>query len=216
MSHEPFSSALLSANWAALAKEAAAMGPHYWDRSNLWASAALLVRSGHGDVLVRLYDQSQPLIRSGEVDVDLVAVPGTILALRNAGRAQDAARLLSQFAKTNAKLPDKGLGGRIKEVNLAQIAALSGRSDEALKRLDLLSREAPLVLITIPSMSLFNSPFYRQLKCRCPAAPGRRTAARGPQFRKAKSGSSTNQSRRLDKRPQDAFDEELTLHLRPL
>ena len=139
------------------------MGPHYWDRSNLWASAALLVRSGHGDVLIRLYDQSKPLIRSGKVDVDLVAVPGTILALRNAGRAQDAARLLSQFSKTNAKLPDKGLGGRIKEVNLAQIAALSGRSDEALKRLDRLSREAPLVLITIPSMSLFNSPFYRQL-----------------------------------------------------
>ena len=163
MSHEPFSNALLSANWAAFAREAAAMGPHYWDRSNLWASAALLVRSGHGDVLIRLYDQSKPLIRSGKVDVDLVAVPGTILALRNAGRAQDAARLLSQFSKTNAKLPDKGLGGRIKEVNLAQIAALSGRSDEALKRLDRLSREAPLVLITIPSMSLFNSPFYRQL-----------------------------------------------------
>ena len=164
MSHEPFSNALLKADWAVLAREAEAMGPHYWDRSNLWSSAALLVRAGHGDVLVRLYDQSQPLIRSGEVDVDLVAVPGTVLALRNAGRTQDASRLLSQFAKTNAKLPDKGLGGRIKEVNLTQIAALTGRRDEALDRLDRLSREAPLVLITIPSMSLFNSPFYQQLK----------------------------------------------------
>lgn len=164
MSHEPFSNALLSADWAALAREAAAMGPHYWDRSNLWASAALLVQSGHGEVLVRLYDQSKPLIRSGEIDVDLVAVPGTVLALRNAGRTQEAARLLSQFSKTNAKLPDKGLGGKIKEVNLAQIAALSGRRDEALSRLDRLSSEAPLVLITIPSMSLLNSPFYQQLK----------------------------------------------------
>jgi TolB-like protein/DNA-binding SARP family transcriptional activator/Tfp pilus assembly protein PilF len=164
MSHEPFSNALLSADWAALAREAEAMGPHYWDRSNLWASAALLVRSGHGYVLARLYDQSKPLIRSGEVDVDLVAVPGTVLALRNAGRVQDAARLLSQFTKTNAKLPDKGLGGRIKEINLAQIAALSGRRDEALNRLDRLSREAPFVLITIPSMSLLNSPFYQQFK----------------------------------------------------
>jgi TolB-like protein/DNA-binding SARP family transcriptional activator/Tfp pilus assembly protein PilF len=162
MSHEPFSKALLSANWAALSREAAAMGPHYWDRSNLWASAALLVRSGHGNVLVRLYDQSKPLIRSGEVDVDLVAVPGTILALSNAGRTEEAAQLLSQFTKTNAKFPDEGLGGRIKEVNLAQIAALSNQRDEALNRLDRLSRKAPLVLITLPSMSLFNSPFYQQ------------------------------------------------------
>jgi len=138
------------------------MGPHYWDRSNLWASAALLVRSGHGNVLVRLYDQSKPLIRSGEVDVDLVAVPGTILALSNAGRTEEAAQLLSQFTKTNAKFPDEGLGGRIKEVNLAQIAALSNQRDEALNRLDRLSRKAPLVLITLPSMSLFNSPFYQQ------------------------------------------------------
>ena len=164
MSHEPFSNALLRGDWAELARVSASMGQHYWDRSNLWASATLLAGSGNGDVLVRLYDQSKSLMRSGEVDSDLVAVPGTIMALRNAGRNQEATQLLSRFAANTAKFPDKGLGGIIKQINGAQIAALSGRNDEALERLDRLSREAPLVLITIPSMSLLNSPFYQHLR----------------------------------------------------
>ena len=164
MSHEPFSNALLRGDWDELAKVSAAMGHHYWDRSNLWSSAALLAGSGHGDVLVRLYDQSRALIRSGEVDADLVAVPGTVQALRDAGRAQEATKLLSRFAGNTSKFPDKGLGGTIKQINLAQIAALSGRNDEALSRIDRLSREAPLVFITIPSMSLLNNPFYRHLR----------------------------------------------------
>ena len=164
MSHEPFSNGLLRADWAELARVSAAMGHHYWDRSNLWASATLLAGSGNGHVLVRLYDQSKSLMRSGEVDVDLVAVPGTILALRNAGRPQEAAQLLSRFAANTAKFPDKGLGGTIKQVNLAQIAALSGRNNEALNRLDRLSSDAPLVLVPIPAMSLLNNPFYQHLR----------------------------------------------------
>ena len=140
------------------------MGRHYWDRSNLWNSANLIVASGHGDVLVRLYNQSKPLIRSGKIDIDLVAVPGTILALRDAGRPEDASQLLAQFARTNAELPDKGLGGAIKRINLAHVAALSGRKDEALNRVEQASREAPLIFVTIPAMSLFNHPVYRDLK----------------------------------------------------
>jgi TolB-like protein/DNA-binding SARP family transcriptional activator/Tfp pilus assembly protein PilF len=164
MSHEPFSNALLTSDWAELARVSAAMGPHYWDRSNLWASATLLAGSGNGDVLVRLYDRSKSLMRSGEVDADLVAVPGTIMALRKAGRTQEGAQLLSRFVANTAKFPDKGLGGTIKQINSAQIAALSGRNDEALDRLDRLSRDAPLVLIPIPSMSLLNNPAYRHLR----------------------------------------------------
>lgn len=140
------------------------MGRHYWDRSTLWGSATMLVMSGHGDVLVRLYDESKPLIRSGEVDVDLVAIPGTILALRNAGRGPEANQLLAKFANTNGRLPDKGLGGTLKRINLAQIAALSGRNDEALQRLDQLSREVPLILLTVPAVSLFNNPHYHPLR----------------------------------------------------
>ena len=103
-------------------------------------------------------------MRSGEVDADLVAVPGTIMALRKAGRTQEGAQLLSRFVANTAKFPDKGLGGTIKQINSAQIAALSGRNDEALDRLDRLSRDAPLVLIPIPSMSLLNNPAYRHLR----------------------------------------------------
>ncbi len=164
MSHEPISRALLDADWASLARMAEAMGSHYWDRATLWSSAALLLRSGHGDVLVRLYDQTKPLIRSGVVDIDLVAIPATILALRNAGRAQEAGRLLAAFSRANGKLPDKGLGGTLKRINLAHIAALSGRNDEALKRLDQVSRDAPLILLPNPTMSLFNNPFFQGLK----------------------------------------------------
>jgi TolB-like protein/DNA-binding SARP family transcriptional activator/Tfp pilus assembly protein PilF len=164
MSHETLSKALLSADWPKVAEEAARMGRHYWDRSNLWNSATLIAGSGYGDVLVRLYDQSKPLIRSGQIDIDLVAVPGTILALRAAGRAEDANQLLARFALNTAKLPDKGLGGSIKAINLAQIAALSGRNDEALNKIEQASREAPLIFVTIPAMSLFNHPVYRDLK----------------------------------------------------
>ena len=164
MSHEPFSSALLRSDWAALAREAAGMGRHYWDRSTLWGSATMLVASGHGDVLVRLYDENRQLIRSGDVDIDLVAIPGTILALRNAGRGPEANQLLAKFADTNGKLPDRGLGGTLKRINLAAIAALSGRNDEALRRLDQLSRDAPLILLTVPTMSLLNNPYYRALR----------------------------------------------------
>jgi len=164
MSHEPFSQKLLSGDWVGLAAEASAMGRHYWDRSNLWNSATLLLASGHGDVLVKLYDQSKPLIRSGEVDLDLVAVPATVVALRNAGRSQEAAQLLSMFVKNNAQLPKTGLGGTIRRVNLAQVAALTGRNQEALRLIDEVSREAPLVLLQIPTISLTNSPYYRALK----------------------------------------------------
>ena len=164
MSHEPFSSAVLRGDWATLAREAEGMGKHYWDRSNLWGSATMLVRSGHGDVLVKLYDKSKPLIQSGEVDIDLVAIPATVLALQNAKRGDEASRLLAKYDETNSKLPDKGLAGTFKRINLAQINALTGRDDEALRRLDQVSRDAPLILLTLPTMSLFNNPYYQGLK----------------------------------------------------
>ena len=164
MSHDPFSQALLSADWTKLATEAAMMGRHYWDRSSLWTSATLLLQSGHGDVLVRLYDQAKPLIKSGEIDVDLVAIPATVVAMRNAGRGPEADQLLARYTSSNAKLPDQGLGGTFKRINLAQISAVSGRNEEALRMLDRVSREAPLVLLPIPALSLFNNPYYQGLK----------------------------------------------------
>ena len=164
MSHDPFSQALLSADWTKLATEAAMMGRHYWDRSSLWTSATLLLQSGHGDVLVRLYDHAKPLIKSGEIDVDLVAIPATVVAMRNAGRGPEADQLLARYTSSNAKLPDQGLGGTFKRINLAQISAVSGRNEEALRMLDRVSREAPLVLLPIPALSLFNNPYYQGLK----------------------------------------------------
>ena len=164
MSHEPFARALLSADWPALARISLAMRRHYWDRSRLWSSANLLLRSGNGDVLVKLYDESKALIRSNDIDIDLVATPATVVAMRNAGRHREAEQLLSLFIRTNGALPDRGLGGTVKRINLADIAALSGRDDEALTLLDQVSREAPLVLLPTPTMSLSNNPFYQRLR----------------------------------------------------
>jgi TolB-like protein/DNA-binding SARP family transcriptional activator len=163
MSHDPFARALLSDDWPALARISLVMGGHYWDRARLWNSANLLLRSGNGNVLVKLYDESKALIQSKDVDIDLVATPATVVAMRNAGRHREAAQLLSRFARTNAALPESGLGGTVKRINFADIAALSGRNTEALMLLDRVSREAPLVLLPTPTMSLFNNPFYRGL-----------------------------------------------------
>jgi hypothetical protein len=49
-------------------------------------------------------------------------------------------------------------------VNQAFIASLSGRQEDALRRLDELSRQTPLVLGTIPTMSLLHNPALSGLR----------------------------------------------------
>ncbi|HEY1142828.1 MAG TPA: hypothetical protein VGE68_02215, partial [Sphingomicrobium sp.] len=160
MAHDPLASALLRADWNGMAAQAAREGRDFWDGSDLWGASTLLVASGHSDVLVNLYDQSQPLIRSGAIDMELVAVPATVLALRQKGRNDEAARLLQRFAQYNAKFPKRGLGGLVKQINAALIESLSGRSDEALRILDDVSRRQPLALDPFPAYSLRRNPYF--------------------------------------------------------
>jgi DNA-binding SARP family transcriptional activator/TolB-like protein/Tfp pilus assembly protein PilF len=163
MADDPLASALLRNDWAALATGAARQGRNFWDRSDLWGTATLLVASGHSDALVRIYDQTQQFMRSGDVDIDFVAVPATVVALRQQGRGPEADRLLRIFTNFQAGLPDAGMGGHQKQLNLAFIAALAGRGDEAMARLDKVTRDAPLVLQT-PAESLLNSPYLVGLR----------------------------------------------------
>ena len=162
--YDPFASASLRGDWNALAARSSREGRNFWDKSDLWATSTLLVATGHSDVLVRLYDQTQPLIRSEAIDMDLVAAPGMILALRQKGRPAEANRLLQIFETRNTKLPDAGLGATIKQINAGLAAALAGRNDEAISRLDKVSRQAPLALNSIPAMSLLNSPYLSNLR----------------------------------------------------
>jgi tetratricopeptide (TPR) repeat protein len=162
--YDVLAGALLRRDWNALAAQAAREGRNFWDKSDLWGTSTLIVASGHSDVLVRLYDQTQALIRSETIDMDLVAAPGMILALRQEGRRAEADRLLQTFSTRNAELPDAGLGGIIKQVNSGLAAALAGRNDEAIARLDHVSRQAPLALNSIPAMSLLNNPYLSNLR----------------------------------------------------
>ena len=164
LDYDPLAAALLRRDWNALAAQSIREGRNFWDKSDLWGTSTLLVASGRSDVLVRLYDQTQPLIRSEAIDMDLVAAPGMILALREKGRRAEADRLLRIFSQRNAKLPDAGLGGLIKDINAGLSAALEGRDDEAIASLDKVSRQAPLALNSIPAMSLLNNPYLRDLR----------------------------------------------------
>jgi len=164
MGYDPMASALLRMDWNALAAEAAREGRNFWDKSDLWGTTTLLLASGHSDVLVRLYDQAQPFLRAGTIDMQLVAVPGIILALREQGRDGDADRLMEIFRANQARLPDAGLGGLIKNINLAFAASMSGNGDEAIARLDKVSRQQPFALDPIPAASLLNNPYLASLR----------------------------------------------------
>jgi predicted Zn-dependent protease len=160
MTSEPVTQALLASDWQRFAKGSEQLGRRFWDRAFLWSSAKLLVASGHSDVLVKLYDEVQPLIRSGRLNSDNVAIPETAMALRQAGRQDEADRVLKAYARNSAKLPAAGIGNLQHQIDLAVLAALAGRNDTALDRLDSLSRHEPLALATIPAMSLTNNPSF--------------------------------------------------------
>ena len=161
---DPMASAILARNGPRVAAEAKALGTDYWDRSNFWGSARYLLVSGQGQALVEIYDRSKPPIRTQELDLDTVAIPELILALRQAGRMSDADRLLAVFRENNSKLPRTGTGGAFRELNDAYVAALSGRNDDAASLLDRISRRNPLSLNVIPTMSLLRNPLLASLK----------------------------------------------------
>jgi DNA-binding SARP family transcriptional activator/TolB-like protein len=164
MTYDPFAAPVLQADWSRFASVVEKLDRFNWDDSNYWSSARLLVASGHGGELLRLYDRSRPLVRSGELSIDTVAIPEVVLALREAGRDQEADRLLRIFTENTVKFPTGGLGGSIRQFNQAVIAALSGRDKDAVDRVDSLSRRNPAALASAPAMSLVNSPFFARLK----------------------------------------------------
>ena len=161
MSDDPRASAALTGNWTKLASAAEDLGPAFWDQSNWWNIAGLLVASGHSDAIARFYERDKPAARMRS-DVN-VALSETIAALRDAGLNPDAAELMKILRSRYARLPDAGLLGEQKTGMRADIEALSGNRDGAIRALDRFSRLHPLDMTHIPAMALRYDPVFRSL-----------------------------------------------------
>ena len=161
---DPMAVAILSGDAAQVATEASALGTDYWDRANFWSSARYLLATGQARSLAGIYDRSKAAIQARELDVDTVAIPELILALRQVGRGSEADRLLAIYRANASKLPREGVGGAIRKVSEANVAELSGHSDEAVRLIDGISRQNPLSLNVIPTMSLLRNPVWAGVK----------------------------------------------------
>src|SRR6185369_13937426 len=154
VAYDPIATAVLHGDWPALARSSEALGPQFWDRAGMWNASELLVASGHGDSIVRLYDQVKPQLDLQQIDPLKIALPEVIIALRQVGRRADAERLFALYRDHNAGLPARGLLGEDKSVNLGVIALLNGDRETAIRTLDLWSRRKPLRLLHLPAMAL--------------------------------------------------------------
>lgn len=156
--------AVLSADWGGLARAARADGAGYWDYlGNFWNATDLLLASGHGDVLVSLYDQALPALGKGQVLMDSVASIDTVLALREAGRTADADRL-ERFAVARAQsVPDAGYAGVFRRMTRMYHSLYTGQREQGLRLLESFGNEQPRQLLLLPSMSLRWMPIFRAL-----------------------------------------------------
>ena len=164
MRHDRMASAILNADWPRMAAEARTLDGEYWEFAKaFWNLPALLVATGNSSVIVDLYDQARPSTESGDLEWHGVARPMTIIALRNAGRASEANRLLSIYRAATLKLPQRGQLGDEREIDLIGVAILTGRHHEAMRRLDAVSRRKPEAIDLLPAMSLRHHPAFAPL-----------------------------------------------------
>jgi DNA-binding SARP family transcriptional activator/TolB-like protein/tetratricopeptide (TPR) repeat protein len=158
MKSDDVGAAALSSNWPMLARAATTLGSEYWNISKFWNAGNLLVQSGHGDVVVAMYDRDHGLVASGAVNPRDMINPATVVALRRAGRSREADGLLQQMRSIYASFPDRGLLGIDKSVKGILLAALSGDRERAIRGLDEISRRDPLTLTYNPAMALRYDP----------------------------------------------------------
>lgn len=164
LKEDPFAKAVLAGDWDALARAARGEGIGYWDSvAYFWNCNMLLLASGHGDVIVALYDEASPAVRRGELPADRLADIHTILALRAAGRTADADQLERIAEARTASMPDTGFSRVFRKFNLMFAALDAGRKQQALQMLEEFGNENPEQLLMIPAMSLRWAPVYRPL-----------------------------------------------------
>lgn len=154
--------AVLSADWGELDRIAVGLGSRYWDvASGYWNADMLLVASGHGATLARLYDAAggRDLPGTpGNGDWNDTAVPALILALRGAGRREDAMRIEHSYAARVASLPRVGALGVAKNRGEAMLAGIDNNATRALALLTAIARRNPRDLALLPAQSLTRFP----------------------------------------------------------
>jgi DNA-binding SARP family transcriptional activator/TolB-like protein len=163
MTFDPRAEAAITGDWAGLQRSVAGLGNGFWDQSNFWNAASLLVASGHSDLIVTLLDRDRPTFDQNRFVFDNLAIPEMIIALRKAGRNPEADRLLAEFHAREAKLPSIGLFAEEKALAATKAAALDGDRESTVRRLDELSRRSPFELAEIPAMALRYEPAYAWL-----------------------------------------------------
>jgi tetratricopeptide (TPR) repeat protein len=163
MKEDRIAAAALSSDWPSLAAASNSLGSEYWNVSKFWNAGNLLVQSGHGETIAKMYDRDRGLVASGEVNGQDLATPSTVLALRQAGRAADADRVFAQMKSLNSARPHGGLLGDDKAMMGIIIAALGGDREGAIRGLDDLSRRNPLMLMYIPAQALRYDPTFAPL-----------------------------------------------------
>jgi DNA-binding SARP family transcriptional activator/TolB-like protein len=160
MSEDRRATAAMTGNWAELAGAARGLGAAFWDQSGWWNVAGLLVASGQSQVIAELYERDKPLARGWIESDSNVALPEMIVALRSAGLNADAAKLMTILRSRYERLPDTGLLGEQKAGMAAEVAALSGDREAAIRALDRFSQHYPLDLTHIPAMALRHDPIF--------------------------------------------------------
>ena len=160
---DPVAAAVLARNWPDMAAAALAMGPEFWDRWGFWNLSNLLLATGRGNIIVKMFDRDRALIESGAIEIDHVASPELVIALRQAGRRAEADRFLAMFEASKDKLPDIGMLKNRKAMGAVIVAALRGDRERALQGIDKLSRERPLNFLHLPAISLRHEPSFASL-----------------------------------------------------
>jgi DNA-binding SARP family transcriptional activator/TolB-like protein len=138
----------------------------FWEvGSGFWGVNDYLLASGHGRVLIELFDKRFGDVRHyrpGEV-ADPMESAALVLAMRENGRAADAQALLFAQGTQIERDIRRRLAPRLILQKQAIFAALTGNRAGAFAALDRLSRNAPHLLLGIPFKPLDQMAAFRSL-----------------------------------------------------
>ncbi len=162
--HDPFARAVLSDDWSAVAQQAADAGARYWELTDKWwGVSTALVATGHVQPLVRAYDLYTARYGIDGIDAHYLIAPGTILALRKAGRTADAGMLLQKLRDDLRATPDRGGLAVSRIEQRLSIALLEGDRGTALAMLERLGRGGFVTLLPRPARSLRTDPLFQPI-----------------------------------------------------
>lgn len=149
-----------------LAKQVRANAATFWQAgSGLWDVNDALVANGHGRLLLALFDQrfgSVAHYRPGET-LQPVEAGAIAVAMRNAGRIDDARAMMLRIRAQAERNRQKHAGLHIQRLERAVTATLAGDRASALDTIERMAREMPDQLLAIPYRPLAKSAVFGSL-----------------------------------------------------